>query len=98
MRYIITENRLRQFINSFIDNWTSTKLRYLYFDNILYMDTEDEGYCVMEYDPSDGRLWFSKRLKHDLQNIFNLSQEEIYKIMKEWFEAHNDVEVAFVES
>jgi hypothetical protein len=66
------------------------------WDNTNIGDYEDD--TLIEYDKSDGRLWFSKNYMNRLQNLIPLDKEIIHDIVKDCFEKRFDVEVSFVES
>jgi hypothetical protein len=66
------------------------------WDNTNIGDYEDD--TLIEYDKSDGRLWFSKNYMYRLQSLIPLDKEVIHKIVKDCFEKKFDVEVSFVQS
>ena len=66
------------------------------WDNTNIGDYEDD--TLIEYDKSDGRLWFSKNYMYRLQSLIPLDKENIHDIVKDCFEKKFDVEVSFVVS
>lgn len=97
MKYIIAENRLNEFIFNYLDSWLSSKHTYDYDKFIIienFPEQEDISLSIlMEYDNSDGRLWFENDFRKNLMNLFNKSDEETNHLVKEWFESKFDVEV-----
>jgi len=102
MKYIITENRLNEFMFNYLDNWLSSKHTYDYGQFIIIEELIDEdgesADIEMEYDGEDGRLWFDKNLRRTLMSISNKTNEEINQLIKEWFEYQFGVEVKKVVS
>ena len=102
MKYIITENRLNEFMFNYLDNWLSSKHTYDYGQFIIIEELIDEdgesADIEMEYDGEDGRLWFDKNLRRSLMSISNKTNEEINQLIKEWFEYQFGVEVKKVVS
>ena len=98
MKYIITENRLNDFMTQYLDNWLSSKHSYDYDQFIIIENLFEEDYdsIIMEHDNSDGRLWFDKNFRKNLSDLFNKSTEEINHFVKEWFEHKFDVEVKYI--
>ena len=66
------------------------------WDNTNIGDYEDD--TLIEYDKSDGRLWFSKNYMYRLQSLIPLDKEVMHDIVKDCFEKKFDVEVSFVKS
>ena len=102
MKYIITENRLNEFMFNYLDNWLSSKHTYYYDQFIIIEELIDEdgesADIEMEYDGEDGRLWFDKNLRRALMSMSNKTNEEINQLIKEWFEYQFGVEVKKVVS
>ena len=102
MKYIITENRLNEFMFNYLDNWLSSKHTYDYGQFIIIEELIDEdgesADIEMEYDGEDGRLWFDKNLRRALMSMSNKTNEEINQLIKEWFEYQFGVEVKKVVS
>jgi hypothetical protein len=90
MKYIITENRLNEFMFHYLDNWLSSKRTYDYDQFIIIEELIDEdgesAEIEMEYDGEDGRLWFDKNFRTNLMDICSKTNEEINQLIKEWFE------------
>ena len=96
---IIKENRLNEFMTQYLDSWLLTKHSYDFETFIIIENILEEDYdsIIMEYDNSDGRLWFNKDFRRNLMDLFNKSSEEINHFVKEWFEHKFDVEVKYVD-
>ena len=98
MKYIITENRLNDFMTQYLDSWLSSKNSYDYDQFIIIEDMEDtdDNNVNMEYDNEDGRLWFYMDFRKNLMDLFNKNTEQINQFVKEWFEHKFGVEVKYV--
>ena len=100
MKYIITENRLNEFMTQYLDSWLSTKHSYNFEEFIIieYSFGQDDvsDSIVMEHDNTDGRLWFDNDFRKKLTDLFNKSTEEINHFVREWFENKFGVEVKYV--
>ena len=89
---------IAEYVNDTFDGGKPTYLEsyIIIWDNTNIGDYEDD--TLIEYDKSDGRLWFSKNYMNRLQNLIPLDKEIIHDIVKDCFEKRFDVEVSFVES
>lgn len=101
MKYIITENRLNDFMTQYLDSWLSSKNSYDFEEFIIIEDMEDmedtyDNNVIMEHDNSDGRLWFYMGFRKNLMDLFNKNTKEINQFVKEWFEHKFGVEVKYV--
>ena len=99
MKYVITENRLNEFMNQYLDSWLSSKVVYghesfIIVDNKLDDDSGDS--TVMEYDHEDGRLWVMGYVKKHLMDLFNKPRKEVDEFLKHWFENEFNVNVSYV--
>jgi hypothetical protein len=101
MKYIITENRLNEFMVNYLENWLSTKNTYDYDQFIIIeelIDYDGESAEIeMEYDGEDGRLWFDNTFRKSLMDISNKTDKEINHLVKGWFEYKFGVEVKKVK-
>ena len=99
MKYIITENRLNEFMKQYLDSWLSSKMVYGH-DSFIIIDSklnDDSGdSTVMEYDHEDGRLWVLGYVKNHLMDLFNKSRNEVDEFLKNWFENEFNVNVSYV--
>lgn len=98
MKYIITENRLNEFIKQYLDSWLSSK-RFWKHDSFIIVDShldEDEYEPVMEYDSEDGRLWVMGYVKNHIMDLFNKTRNEVDEFLKHWFENEFNVNVSYV--
>ena len=102
MKYIITENRLHEFMNNYLNSWASTKVindrdGFIFMEEPSYPGA-DEWNIVMEFDyREDGRLWFNNNFRKNFMDIFMLTSEEANQFIKEWFENKFDVEVKYIQ-
>lgn len=106
MKIIITEEQHKQILYDYIAeyvNYTLDENEPYRFDSFIVIydfnnvgDIEDD--ILIEYDNSDGRLWFSKNYMYRLQSFIPLDKEVIHDIVKDCFEKKFDVEVSFVEN
>ena len=101
MKYIITENRLNEFMTQYLDSWLSSNHSYNFDQFIIIeysLEQEDiSDSIVIEHDNSDGRLWFDNDFRKNLMDLFNKSAEEINHFVSEWFEHKFGVEVKYVD-
>lgn len=101
MKYIITENRLNQFIteylNSFVDSKAITKSSPFIIISQPNQGDDEVWDDYMEYDWTDGRLWVNKKFKKNLIDLFGMSEPKTHDFIKNWFENRFNVEVEFVE-
>ena len=98
MKYIITESRLNEFMNEYMNTWASTKKAWKW-DNFIIVDSildEGEDATVMEYDSEDGRLWIINHFRKSLMDLFNKSKIEINEFIKNWFENKFNVKVKII--
>jgi hypothetical protein len=98
MKYIITESRLNEFMNDYMNSWFSSK-RFWKHDSFIIVDShldEDEYEPVMEYDHEDGRLWVMEYIKNYIMDLFNKTRNEVDEFLKHWFENEFNVNVSYV--
>jgi len=98
MKYIITESRLNEFMNDYMNSWVSTKNVWNY-DNFILIDSkldDGEDETVLEYDHEDGRLWVMGYIKKYIINLFNKTRNEVDEFLKHWFENEFNVNVSYV--
>ena len=98
MKYIITESRLNEFMNDYMNSWVSTKNVWNY-DNFILIDSkldDGEDETVLEYDHEDGRLWVMGYVKKHLMDLFNKPRKEVDEFLKHWFENEFNVNVSYV--
>lgn len=101
MKYTISQQRLMEFIDSFLKGFLSKCAIYSPDSFILISqkvgDDDDSWVEYMEYDYSDGRLWVNKEFTKRFIDLFNFGIEDTRYLIKRWFEKEFDVEVKFVE-
>jgi hypothetical protein len=100
MKYIITENRLNEFMtnyfNNLLDNYlVRTPDGFIVLSNVTQ---DDDWYDIMGYDFSDGRLWINDNIIQTFDDLFNLDKNASHDFIKNWFENQFDVKIKFVES
>ena len=104
MKIIITENKLKEFINKFIGDYVKDYDRYENGSFLIYEEPwDDYGYpeddsVVLEHDSEDGRLLIRYSLVKTISDMFGLSLTEARVRIKDWFENENGLIVKFVES
>lgn len=103
MKYIISENRLSEFINSYLESFLSTKAISHSDPWIIISQAaqgDDEIWAdYMEHDYTDGRLWVNKVFLRDFMDLFGFrDKESALSFIKNWFENKFEVEVKFVET
>jgi hypothetical protein len=82
-------------LNSWVDSKTIQK-----FDRFIVLEDpvgEPENEIDMEYDGSDGRLWFRTEFRNLLTDLFGKSQVETMIFVGKYFEDKFGVEVNKVE-
>ena len=102
MKYIITENRLNQFIIDYLDDLIGTKVVNRLHPYIVVSqqigDGEDDWEDIMEFDHTDGRLWVNRNFMKKLTDIFGLSSGRMKVLLKQLFQDKFNVKIEFVES
>ena len=102
MKYIISENRLTEFIISYLNSFVENKA-VSYLDPFIVISQANQGDDelwddYMEYDYTDGRLWINKIFLKDFIDLFAFKGiEDARTSISKWFENKFDVEVKFVE-
>lgn len=102
MKYIISENRLSEFINSYLESFVSNKA-VTHSDPWIIISQaaqgDDENWDdYMEHDYTDGRLWINKIFLKGFMDLFGFrDKESAQDIIKNWFENKFEVDVKFVE-
>ena len=101
IKYIISENRLVQFAEYYLNNFILNK-NFFHTDNYIvisnpYQYGEDSWIDYIEYDYSDGRLWINKSLFSDLRDLFLMEDVQLQKFLIRWFENRFNVQVKFIQ-
>lgn len=102
MKYIISENRLSEFINSYLESFVSNKA-VTHSDPWIIISQasqgDDENWAdYIEHDYTDGRLWVNKEFLKGFMDLFGFrDKESAQDIIKNWFENKFEVDVKFVE-
>lgn len=102
MKYIITENRLDNFMMSYLDTLVESKdVRmldsFIVISEKVFAD-EEEWWDIMEFDKIDGRLWLSEKFVRNFDDLFGRGREETIKIITKWFENKFNVESEYQET
>jgi hypothetical protein len=95
MKYIITENRLNNFILNWMDNADAKLVDYPSSPRIHF---SKEGNPIMSYDKRNGYVSVSYlEIGEYLHSLFNLDREQMEEIIKIWLETRYGLEPRFVE-
>ena len=102
MKYIISENRLNQFMLDYLEDLVGRKVVNRLHPYIVVSqqigDGEDDWEDIMEFDHTDGRLWINRSFLKKMTDMFSLSGGRTKVLIKQWFENKFNVKVEFVES
>lgn len=96
MRYIITENRIKDFLKvNYISESKVDKIIFLFLDSYLkdYTPEENDNLIVygrgkrnqIAYDKGEQLLFVLDELYHKIQDMFNLNTESTKKVFKDYF-------------
>ena len=99
MKIIIKESKIDLLMTEYLNSWVDSKLIQK-FDRFIVLEDpvgEPENEVDMEYDGSDGRLWFRKDFRNLLTDLFGKSQDEIMIFVGKYFEHKFGVQVNKVE-
>lgn len=98
MKFIISENKLNQLRDKFLNSYvTLGDIRT--FDSFIVIEdpsADEFDEPNFEYDYSDGRLFVNKNLRNIFSNLFGLNKEESNRVFKEWFESKFNVDIKFL--
>jgi hypothetical protein len=102
MKYIITENRLDDFMMSYLDTLLESK-HVSYLDSFIVISDkvfadEEEWKDIMEFDKTDGRLWLSEKFVRNFDDLFGRGRDESIRIITKWFENKFNVESDYQET
>ena len=101
MKYVISENRLNQFIIDYLEDLVARKVVNRLHPYIVVSqqigDDEEDWEDIIEYDHLDGRLWVNRNFQKMLTDMFGLSEDKMKDLIKLWFENKFKVKVEFVE-
>ena len=99
MKYIIKESKLDMLMTEYLNSWVDSKIIQK-FDRFIILEDpvgEPENEVDMEYDGSDGRLWFRKDFRTFLSDLFGKSESEIMSFVGKFFEHKFNVKVKLIE-
>jgi len=99
MKIIIKESKIDMLMTEYLNSWVDSKLIQK-FDRFIVLEDpvgEPENEIDMEYDGSDGRLWFRTEFRNLLTDLFGKSQVETMIFVGKYFEDKFGVEVNKVE-
>lgn len=103
MKYIITENRINDFANNYLDSYVEVNPAYTIPGFVIVEDSElveleSSESIVMEFDYSDGRLWIAKKFMKRFLLIFGfMSEKTAVQFISDWFSNKFDVSIKYVE-
>lgn len=99
MDFIISENKLEQLKNNFLDTFLKNNVRK--FDSFIVIqntDSDDEyEQPYFEYDHYDGRLFVNSNIRNYVTSMFGGDLDTNHEFFKEWFGSRFNVQVSFVE-
>jgi hypothetical protein len=88
MKYVITENRLVDFVDKYLQNNIGGLRKFpIVHYNAREGDFElvtDRGQTILTYE--DYHLAVDKELYNKLLSLFNLENNELEKLLEKWFE------------
>lgn len=103
MRYIISESRLHEFINQYLETFLESRA-VSQFDSFIVVSEkispeDDEWVDYMEYDSSDGRLWINQSFLKGFVDLFAFTDgESAQEFIKTWFEKKFGVKIKYCQS
>jgi hypothetical protein len=101
MKYIITENRLDEFLTEYLNDWLEDKyVNDRWGDILIYNrvdDEDDSSYSLMDYDISSCRLSVNYNIKKTLEGYSGKNHFELNSFIKNWFENKFNVPVIYVD-
>jgi hypothetical protein len=101
MKYIISQQRLNNFILEYLDNWVKGNnvngfdMFITITSRDIFDDFEDEIY--IEYDYEDGRLFVDEQIRKHFMGLFNKDKDDLDNILKTWFENKYGVDIKYVD-
>jgi hypothetical protein len=99
MKYIITDTKLLELMNGYLDgqvvnNVSRVDSYILLFDK--YNDDVNWDGILLEYDNNDGRLYIHNHFINDFYTIFPVGKDNLEEFIKDWFESRFHVKVNYV--
>ena len=90
MKYIITENRLVDFVDKYLEDSVG-RLRVFPLTHINAREgdfelVKDNGETIFTY--GDYHLGVEEHLFYKMMALFNLEQRELEKLLEKWFDKH----------
>jgi hypothetical protein len=90
MKYIITENRLVDFVDKYLEDSVG-RLRKFPLNNINAREddfelVDDKGETIFTY--MDYHLGVEEHLFYKMMNLFGLNKRETEKLIENWFNKH----------
>ena len=90
MKYIITENRLVDFVDKYLEDSVG-RLRVFPLTHINAREgdfelVKDNGETIFTY--FDYHLGVEEHLFYKMMALFNLEQRELEKLLEKWFDKH----------
>ena len=100
MKYIITEDRLDEFLTNYLNSWVKD-MAVSHTNPFIIISRKIEDFedwdDYMEYDYSDGRLWINKNFKNLMMDMSNKSEVGVRVFIGKWFEDKFNVDIKYVE-
>ena len=96
MNYVITESRLYELIDNYIDKILDSPNKTYRHDHFILVDdpwTLEDPEVVIEYDYTDGRLWISSKVLNLFDSLFGLSPSDAAERISERFEKKHGVDI-----
>ena len=100
MKYIISENRLHEFMASYLDSLLRDKVISHEDHYIVISDKsdDDEWNDIMEFDHSEARLWINLTFLEHFDDLFGRGPEESLNFIARWFEEKFNVKIKYHKS
>ena len=103
MKYIITENKLHDIMNQYLDSFLESnyvnRLDSFIIVSEKIFDWDGESWTdYMEFDNHDGRLWINAKFLRNFEELFGRGRDESIKVITKWFEDKFGVVSEYQES
>ena len=102
MKYVISESRLYQFVNDYLNSFSEVKAT-TYLDSYIVISepAQDESQTwedYIEYDYSDGRLWINRDFLTNISDLSFNDKEKTMRFIAKWFDDKFDVKTKSIQS
>ena len=99
MNYIITENRIHELKNNFLNGYIGDNVSRLDTYLLIYNTSNDDDFenlePFLEYDYSDGRLFINSDIRDNFMSLFGTENSETDEFISDWFSNKFGVTVEF---